>query len=33
MMQTHSQLPAILPLFALPSMAGMNPTAVASAGK
>ena len=34
MMQTHSQLPAILLLFAFASsMAGMNPTAVASAGK
>ena len=32
-MQTHSQLPAILLLFAFAfSMAGMNPTAVASAG-
>ena len=30
MMQTHSQLPAILLLFAFAfSMAGMNPTAVA----
>ena len=34
MMQTHSQLPAILLLFAFAfAMAGMNPTAVASAGK
>ena len=34
MMQTHSQLPAILLLFAFAfSMAGMNPTAVASAGR
>ena len=34
MMQAHSQLPAILLLFAFAfAMAGMNPTAVASAGK
>ena len=34
MMQTHSQLPAILLLFAFAfSMAGLNPTAVASAGR
>ena len=34
MMQTHSQLPAILLLFAFAfAMAGMNPTAVASAGR
>ena len=34
MMLTHSQLPAILLLFAFAfSMAGLNPTAVASAGK
>ncbi len=34
MMQAHSQIPAILLLFAFAfAMAGMNPTAVASAGK
>ena len=34
MMQAHSQLPAILLLFAFAfAMSGMNPTAVASAGK